>query len=364
MKLTKLPALFSIFIVNSLYSSETIEKYFDNVYFDERLKFLKCIEEENLTSVNKVNTKCSISKRIKKAAYILYEKDSLHKEDLLDNFLRFSKTNKSKTIRAKYPKSMQERGIMGFVLLNFDIDLNGNTKNIEVIDGSCGNMYSPFTQFLQCSSFNSSAIQYMKKVKYNPTKFNGKEIYSKNNKHIISYFLDPEEPLDINNSSDYRKLILHIRNEKLIKASDLAKENLDEDSIYHFQLARIHYLNKNFDEAEYYFKSFIKKAEENNDEIPEGILTSTASLMIESMFKQGKYEDIIKMTPSIDTYLDNRKIFKEVIGITHLYIGISLLNTGSIEDGVYYLISSKRKIKNDAQINFIDSILKNASNYL
>ena len=68
MKLTKLPALFSIFIVNSLYSSETIEKYFDNVYFDERLKFLKCIEEENLTSVNKVNTKCSISKRIKKGA--------------------------------------------------------------------------------------------------------------------------------------------------------------------------------------------------------------------------------------------------------------------------------------------------------
>ena len=41
--------------------------------------------------------------------------------------------------------------------------------------------------------------------------------------------------------------------------------------------------------------------------------------MIESMFKQGKYEDIINMSSNIDTYLKNRKTFSEVIGITHLY---------------------------------------------
>ena len=110
--------------------------------------------------------------------------------------------------------------------------------------------------------------------------------------------------------------------------------------------------------------SFIKKAEANNDEIPEGILTSTASLMIESMFKQGKYDEIIEMSSNIDTYLKNRKKFSEVIGITHLYIGISLLNTGNVEDGIYYLISSKRKIENEGQIAFINNVLSNASNYL
>ena len=364
MKLTKNTILFSIFLCNSIFSTEIIETYFENVYLEEKNEFLKCIEEENLVGINKINTKCSITERLEKSAYVIYGKEQLYKEDLLDNFQRFSKTDKSRTIKVNYPRTMQERGTMGFVLLNFDIDKDGNTKNIEVLDGKCGNMYSPFTQFDQCNSFNSSAIQYMNKVKYNPTTFDGIEIDSMNNKHSISYFLDGEEPLIIKNLSDYRKLISHIKNKNLIAASKLAKKNLEKESIFLFQLARINYLNKNYDEAERYLKSFIQEAEANKDEIPEGILTSTASLMIESMFKQGKYEDIIKMTRSIDTYLDNRKIFKEVIGIIHLYIGISLLNTGSIEDGVYYLISSKRKIKNDAQINFIDSILKNTSNYL
>ena len=143
----------------------------------------------------------------------------------------------------------------------------------------------------------------MKKVTYNPTTFEGKEIYSMNNKHSISFFLDGEEPLNITNLSDYRKLIDHINNERLIKASEIAKKNYEKENIFLFQLARINYLNKNFEEAEYYFQSFIKKAEANNDEIPEGILTSTASLMIESMFNQGKYDEIIKMSSNIDTYL-------------------------------------------------------------
>ena len=364
MKLTKLTILFSIFLCNIIFSTEMIETYFENAYLDEKNKFLKCIEEENLDGINKINTKCSISKRIEKSAYILYEKEQIYKEDLLDNFKRFSKTDKSKASIVNYPRSMQERGVMGFVILNFDIDKDGNTKNIEVLDGKCGNMYSPFTTFEQCNSFNSSAKQYMHRVKYNPTTFEGKEVYSMNNKHQISYIFDGEEPLDIKNLSDYRKLISHINNQRLIKASEIAKKNIENESIFLFQLARIYYLNKNFEEAEYYFQSFIKKAEANNDEIPEGILTSTASLMIESMFKQGKYDEIIKMSSNIDTYLKNRKKFSEVIGITHLYIGISLLNTGNVEDGIYYLISSKRKIENEGQIAFISNVLNNASNYL
>ena len=254
MKPTKLTILFSIFLCNIIFSTEIIETYFENVYLDEKNKFLKCVEEENLDGINKVNTKCRVSKRIEKSAYILYEKEQIYKEDLLDSFKRFSKTNKSKAIRANYPRSMQERGVMGFVLLNFDIDKDGNTKNIEVLDGKCGNMYSPFTTFDQCNSFNSSAKQYMKKVTYNPTTFEGKEIYSMNNKHSISFFLDGEEPLNIMNLSDYRKLIDHINNERLIKASEIAKKNYEKKNIFLFQLARINYLNKNFEEAEYYFQ--------------------------------------------------------------------------------------------------------------
>ena len=95
-----------------------IETYFENAYLDEKNKFLKCVEEENLDGINKINTKCSISKRIEKSAYILYEKEQIYKEDLFDNFKRFSKTDKSRAIRANYPRSMQERGVMGLSLIH------------------------------------------------------------------------------------------------------------------------------------------------------------------------------------------------------------------------------------------------------
>ena len=98
MKLTKITILFSIFLCNSIYSTEIIETYFENIYLDEKNKFLKCIEEENLVGIKKINTKCSISKRADKSAYILYKKEILRKEDLLDNFQRFSKSDKSSTI--------------------------------------------------------------------------------------------------------------------------------------------------------------------------------------------------------------------------------------------------------------------------
>ena len=82
------------------------------------------------------------------------------------------------------------------------------------------------------------------------------------------------------------------------------------------------------------------------------------------MFEQGKYEDIIKMSFNINSYIKNRKDLNENIAIVHAYIGISLLNVGNIEDGIFYLIKSKRNTQNMNQVDFIDGILKNASNYL
>ena len=149
-----------------------------------------------------------------------------------------------------------------------------------------------------------------------------------------------------------------------LKPIDLAKENIDHHSIFTYQLGRINYLNKNFEQAEKHFRSFIKKAEDNKESIPETILTFTVSLLIESMFEQGKYEDIIKMSFNINSYIKNRKDLNENIAIIHAYIGISLLNVGNIEDGIFYLIKSKRNTQNMNQVDFIDGILKNASNYL
>ena len=365
MRHINLAALFYLSLIGNLHSLEIIEKYFQDIYSEERSKFIECVEREDLFDKNVINTKCELSERLQKSSYILFEKETLYKEDIFDNFERFTKTIASKKKLPKYPQRSLERDEMGYVLLNFDIDENGNTSNVEVLKGFCGNIFSPFTEFKECNSFNIYAKNYISNIKYNPTKYNGQAIYSKNNRHRITYLLEGSDSLYITkNKQDYRKLVSQINDGKLSVALDLAKENVEHHSIFIYQLGRINYLNKNFEQAEKHFRSFIKKAEDNKESIPETILNFTISLLIESMFEQGKYEDIIKMSFNINSYIKNRKDLNESIAITHLYIGISLLNVGNIEDGIFYLIKSKRNTENMNQVNFIDGILKNVSNYL
>ena len=113
----------------SIAGEDRIENYFRNIFETEKYIFHKCVSGEKLNQFDRLNTKCTVSERIKRAAYVLENKENLAKADILDGFNRHLRLTNNKLL---YPPRMQRNGEMGYVILNFDIDEDGNTTNIGV----------------------------------------------------------------------------------------------------------------------------------------------------------------------------------------------------------------------------------------
>mgnify|MGYP000232068451 FL=1 len=78
---------------------------------------------------------------------------------------------------------MLEFGETGYAVIEFDITEKGKIANEEVIEGWCGNVSSPFTEFQPCSFFNREALTALVKFKYKPSMLSNKPIYTKGVKH-------------------------------------------------------------------------------------------------------------------------------------------------------------------------------------
>ena len=134
--------------------NETSKQYFLEVFNHEQNIFNICLKKESLTGPDQVNTKCKISEDFQDAAFILNRK-GLSKFGFIDKYKSFKKI---KTSYPFYPGNMLGSGQTGYVVIEFDITKKGKTVNPKVIEGWCGNMLSPFTEFSPCSFFNREAI--------------------------------------------------------------------------------------------------------------------------------------------------------------------------------------------------------------
>ena len=162
--------------------------------------------KKNKKQVNGAQIYNEITKRIKHATYIIENKEKVAKADILDGFKKYQRITNNKLL---YPSNMQRKGKMGYVILDFDIDEDGNTKNIKIQESKCGNMHSPLSNFKSCLGFNSTAINYLKNTKYKPTLFKETAIYTKNAKYKIHFILDGLE-IKLNSSKsiyDYKKIL-------------------------------------------------------------------------------------------------------------------------------------------------------------
>ena len=114
--------------------------HFEKVFEDEKNKFLQCVALENLPPEDQIYTDCKISELAADSAYILYSTKRLVSSDLLDEFKGFESKEKP---QLQYPRKMQEREIMGYVVIKFDINQLGATENHEIQKGLCGDLYDP-----------------------------------------------------------------------------------------------------------------------------------------------------------------------------------------------------------------------------
>ena len=91
-----------------------------------------------------------------------------------------------------YPRRAQERGTMGYALVEFTITDTGSVENAQTIEGYCSSKRpdDPEVQFRPCSMFNSASARAALKLKYKPKIFDGRAVPVDGVLHRFTYILD------------------------------------------------------------------------------------------------------------------------------------------------------------------------------
>ena len=91
-----------------------------------------------------------------------------------------------------YPRRAQERGTMGYALVEFTVTDTGSVEDAVAIEGYCSyrDPYDPSTELRTCSMFNSASVRAALKLKYKPLIFNGQAVPVHGVRHKLSYTLD------------------------------------------------------------------------------------------------------------------------------------------------------------------------------
>ena len=91
-----------------------------------------------------------------------------------------------------YPRRAQERGTMGYALVEFTITDTGSVENAQTIEGYCSSKRpdDPEVQFRPCSMFNSASARAALKLKYKPKIVDGRAVPVDGVLNRFTYILD------------------------------------------------------------------------------------------------------------------------------------------------------------------------------
>ena len=351
MKLTRLVFIILTFSLSSKVFSNELENYFERTLEIEKQVFLDCIKSEELPEQEATKTDCYLSESALEAFYIL-EKKKLTKYDFLDNF---SSPKVKKKVVPKYPRFAQEKGIQGYVILKYDLDINGKPSNITREEGKCGDLR--VTMFFQnCSYFYISAEAALKKFVYEPVQFKNTDVKSFNNLHRFTFLLD-DSWKDIKDS--LKKTDALIEKKEFDKALEISLSK--EENVFKYQIGRIYLEKENYQEASYWFKEFLENIE---SETPQRVAINSVIFLIQSLFYSGQYDEIISMDKSINNYFKNNNDHDEEFALTNFYIGAAFINRGNLSKGAYYFYRAKESTTDENTIKTIQQYIDQIATYL
>ena len=341
--------------------NKDIENYFLKVYENEKLEFLDCVDQEGLEIDKQINTKCKISSMAEDAAYFLYDKKSLTPRDFLYQFSWYRSIKKQPAI---YPRRAQERGTEGYAIVSFTITETGSVEDAKSIEGWCGNVRSPYTQYQPCNIFNIAALRAAKNFKYEPAKQDGKNIRVKNVLHRLTFIMADALTFRHRKSGEYNNVLKAIEKRDFEEAIGIAESNLEYDYIFMNQIANAKYQQGNYLEARNWSNKFKDELLNEQREMPEGIIVRSFMVLISSLFNLGEYEELIKLEPEFNDYVKERKKYNELLAMTNFYFGVSYINTGNINKGAYYLGFAAKNAQSKDQLDYINSVIDQISSYL
>ena len=342
--------------------NQDIENYFLKVYENEKLEFLDCVDQEGLELDKQINTKCKISSMAKDAAYFLYDKKSLTPSDFLDQFSRYRSIKKQPPI---YPRRAQGLGTEGYAIVSFTITETGSVEDAKSIEGWCGNVRNPYTQYQPCNIFNQAAVRAAKNFKYEPTKINGRGISTKNILHRYTFLMEGEYfSIKKNRHKAYNNILKEIEKNNFDKAVSTSIKNLEFDYIFMNLIASANFQQGKYLDAKDWSVKFKDELIKEGRGIPEDIVIRSFIILVSSLFNLGEYQEIIALEEQFNDYNIERTKFNELLAITNLYFGVSFINIGDLHNGAKYLGSASKYSGSKAESDYIDSVINQISSYL
>ena len=357
----------AIFFASSIFALETsfepsLINYYKDVYQVEKNKFFKCIEAENLPTIERIYTKCSVSSSYYEAVHFMQNKINASQLDLLEDFKIYKKKHQPELL---YPSTAADRSLMGYVIVKFDILETGKTTNHEVVNGFCGDAYNPMTEFKSCAVFNASAISGARRIVYEPTYFMNKPIAHIGITHKFTFLMAQNENTLIKKGiKDYNKMLNLINNNDLNGAMSLADKNINNDIHFIYQKGKIHLLKKEYAMSVNSLQKFIDKSATDNHWIQEEYYVNTFRMLVEGLFGLSKFQEVVNLEKNYSRYYQERDKFKGVLAMTDFYIGASFANSGNFSKATYYMVRASRNAASPEQKDFINSFLKEVSSYL
>ena len=354
MKLTKFFHLVFIFLflLSSKIYSDELREYFEKVLNNEKKLFLECVKSEKLSEVFAIKTKCPISKNSQEAFYILNKRE-LTKYDFLDDF---SPPKSIKKITPMYPKNDQLRDIQGYVILKYDLDIDGKPFNIRRVEGKCGNPRVTIF-FRDCINFYKTSEAALKRFVYKPAQYKNDDVKSTDNLHRFSFILDYSYE-DI--SKIVKKTDLLIERKEFDKALEIAKSK--KEKIFQYQIGRIYFEKQNYQEASYWFNEFLENI--GSEYPPQRIIVNSVIFLIQSLFNSEMYDEIAIIDKSLDVYFKSNAKYDEAFALTNFYIGASFINQGNLNRGLYYFSRAKESTTDERIIKTIEDYTDQLSAFL
>lgn len=365
MKLTnKFYFLIILLLSNNLLALQegALKNYFESSLEKEKLKFQSCVRNEGL-SIDSINeTKCIRPTKLDNAYYLLNNKRIQSNLEAYYNYERFEKLSIRPPI---YPQNMIYKDLQGYVLLSYDINELGKTENIAVIKELCGDVRSPFAEFYDCTGFKNSAIAAAKKIIYKPAQLYGKAIRTNNVEHRFTFTFSPE-PVLISKKERVaaKKLEKALASGKYKTAFEEATKLSLDHKLLDFLASKAKFYSQDYEGAVTHMNKFIEKSKNSINHFSDEMMAESFSILIASLFNQNKFSQILDYEETYSTYLEAEGGFEELFATTNLYISISFINTGNLEDGVFYLGLASKHSTNEAQQEYIASLFNQISAYL
>ena len=245
--------------------------------------------------------------------------------------------------QAIYPRKAQEKNIDGYVILSFDIEIDGSTSNHAVIEGKCikGRVYP----YEDCTIFNSAALKAARDIRYDLN--NSERILDVPFKYIFELEgRNPEKIYTNISERSLRRAKNFLSNQEWANLKKLA-ERVDDNEIKFYWLGLA---SENLNDLDFALQNYIKSLSLQGDP---RTLNEVRNRTLSLLYRMNNFKAYAYVCDETYTFYDN------------YMCGMNMLQIGDSIGGVPYLVKAYRKNLEDNDSNQrIAGIIESQRNWI